>query len=113
MLYLKTFLLFFKVLFNLHKYKYFLEKPEGTGRKWTLYKRPIFAKSRSQRKMPETKAHHFIYHAFESLEAKSPKNFKKEMLDNIILGVLWYNTVKIEENDEDKKQTSSGEESSL
>ena len=113
MLYLKTFLLFFKVLFNLHKYKYFLEKPEGTGRKWTLYKRPIFVKSRNEKNVPETKAHHFIYHAFESLEAKSPQNFKKEMLDNIILAVLWYNTVKIEEENEDKNKDPSGEKSSL
>ena len=109
MLYIKTFGLFLKILLNLHKYKYFIEKPQGTGRKWTLYKRPIFQKIRNQKKgdKPETKADHFIYHAFESLEAKDTLSFKKEMLDNIILGIIWHNTVQIEEKIEEKNEANS------
>ncbi len=116
MIYLKTLLLFFKVIFNMHKYKYFLEKPDGIGRKWTLYKRPILGKgTRDKRaKIPESKAHHFIYHAYESLESKTPEQFKKEMLDNIILGIMWYNTCKteekIEEKNENNSQNASGKE---
>ena len=115
MIYLKTLLLFFKVIFNIHKYKYFLEKPDGIGKKWTLYKRPIFQKRHNQKKanIPESKAHHFIYHAYESLESKTPEQFKKEMLDNIILGIMWYNTVKTEEKESENKEkdTSGGQES--
>jgi len=90
--------------------------PDGLGRKWTLYKRPIYTKRHNEKKgnVPETKAHHFIYHAFESLETKAPEDFKKEMLDNIILGIMWYNTCKIEEKIEEKNesnsQNASGEE---
>lgn len=103
MTYIRTFFLFIKVILSIHKYKYFLEKPDGLGKKWKLYKRPIFQKKRNMKKanVPETKAHHFIYHAFESLETKTPEDFKKEMFDNIILGIMWYNTVKIEEKQEE------------
>lgn len=92
MLYLKLTLLYIKLIFNIHKYKYFLDKDDGTGRSWTLYKRPIFSQMRNHKKakIPETKAHHFIYHAFESLESKSTKDFKNEMFDNIALGSIWY-----------------------
>jgi hypothetical protein len=111
MIYIKVFFLFIKVLFNINKYKYFLEKPDGLGKKWTLYKRPIFQKKRNMKKaqIPETKAHHFIYHAFESLETKSPEDFKKEMFDNIILGIMWYNTVQIEEKQEEKDEQNHNE----
>ena len=116
MIYIKTFFLFLKVIFNIHKYKDFLSKPDGLGKKWKLYSRPIYQKRRNQKKanIPESKAHHFIYHAFESLETKDSQSFKKEMLDNIILGIMWYNTIKTEEKqkekNENKEQDSSGEE---
>lgn len=99
MIYIKTFFLFLRIVFNLHKYRDFLDKPDGLGRKWTLYKRPIFGKRMRDKKakIPETKAHHFLYHAFESLESKDPKSFKKEMLDNIILGIIWYNVCEVNE----------------
>ena len=102
-------------MLNIHKYKDFLDKPDGLGKKWTLYKRPIFQKKKNMKKasIPETKSHYFIYHAFETLETKTSKDFKKEMFDNIILGIIWYNSLKIEEKNENKNQDSSGEESSL
>ena len=111
MTYIKTLFLFIKVILNIHKYKYFLEKPDGLGKKWKLYKRPIFQKRINQKRknIQETKAHHFIYHAFESLETKSPEDFKKEMFDNIILGIMWYNTVEIEEKQEEKNEQSHNE----
>lgn len=96
MIYIKALFVFLKILFSIHKYKDFSDKPDGLGRKWTLYKRPIFGKklNEKKKKIPETKAHHFIYHAFESLETKSSKDFKKEMLDNLILGIIWYTIIE-------------------
>lgn len=116
MIYIKTLMLFFKVFFNLHKYKYFLEKPEGRGKKWTLYKRPIFQKLRNQKRKTgtETRAQEFIYHAFESLEAKSEESFKKEMFDNIALAIIWYNTTKTKENEsENNEKNTNGQTESI
>ena len=100
MIYIKTLFVFLKILLNIHKYKDFLNKPNGLGKKWTLYKRPIFQKRKNMKKIniPDTKAHHFIYHAFESLETKTSKDFKKEMLDNLILGTIWYTLIQDECN---------------
>ena len=53
-----------------------------------------------KKNIPETKAHEFIYHAFESLESKSSEDFKKEMFDNIALGIIWYTSIE-----NTKKQT--------
>ena len=53
-----------------------------------------------KKNIPETKAHEFIYHAFESLESKSSEDFKKEMFDNIALGIIWYTSIE-----NSKKQT--------
>jgi len=96
MIYIKIIFLFFKVLFNINKYKYFLNKQDGIGKSWKLYKRPIFQKTINMKKqnIPQTKAHEFIYHAFESLEAKSAETFKQEMFDNIALGIIWYVSIQ-------------------
>ena len=117
LIYIKVVLLFFKVILNLHKYKDFTDKPDGLGKKWTLYKRPIFGKKIRDKKtgIPNTRAHHFIYHAYEALETKENGAFKKEILDSIILGSIWYATVeKREEKIEDKKEdTSPGDSTGL
>jgi hypothetical protein len=115
MIYIKLIFLFFKILFNINKYKYFLQKEDGIGRSWTLYKRPIFTQKLNMKKenIPETKAHEFIYHAFESLEAKDPETFKKEMFDNIILGIIWYSNIeKKEENNEEQLDSSTSRKDS-
>lgn len=108
MLYLKLTFLYIKLILNIHKYKYLLDKDDGLGRKWTLYKRPLFSQNRNRKKakIPETKAHHFIYHAFESLESKSTQEFKNEMFDNIALGSIWYiskTNEKIQEKENEKQ----------
>jgi len=96
MIYIKAIFLLIKVMLNIHKYKDFLDKPNGLGKKWTLYKRPIFQKKKNMKKanIPETKSDYFIYHAFEALETKTSKDFKKEMFDNLILGIIWYTSIQ-------------------
>lgn len=106
---LKLYYLIFK---NINNYSEFLQKPEGRGNSWKLYKGPILAK-RVNNKMAgleETRAQNFIFHAFESLEAKDTETFKKEMFDNIILGIIWYlNTdEQKEENEQYLESDSSG-----
>lgn len=102
MIYIRIIKLFIKILFSVKDYKYFLEKQDGIGKSWTLYKRPIFQQkiNMKKRNIPQTKAHEFIYHAFESLESKSSEEFKKEMFDNIALGIIWYTSIQ-----DTKKQT--------
>jgi len=106
---LKLYYLIFK---NINTHSSFLEKPEGRGKSWKLYKRPIFAKKMNNKKagLKETRAQNFIFHAFESLEAKDAQTFKKEMFDNIILGIIWYlNTdEQKEENEQHLESDSSG-----
>lgn len=116
MIYIKLIKLFFNLLINIKNYDHLLEKPDGLGKSWKLYKRPIFAKkiSNKKNKVPETKAHYFIYNAFGALESKDQSKFQEKIFDTIAVATIWYiNSETKEENNEQLDSSTNGENANL